>query len=75
MNLTLFNNNGLELLIDQVTGQCFASISAVARMCDRQYSTIYKFVNGYYKGYSCMELKLAEIATNGGLQGVFLLDE
>ena len=32
-NLTRYEHNGLELVINTETGECFASQSAIARMC------------------------------------------
>jgi hypothetical protein len=75
MNLTVFNNNGLELLIDQVTGECFASISAVARMCEKNKSTIQRYVNGKSHCVAQMVLKSAEIPSKRGFKSVALLNE
>jgi hypothetical protein len=74
-NLVPFNNNGLELVIDNTTGESFASISAVARMTDKSNSTINRYVNGSLKGSARMTLKMVEIQTPGGLQGSALLNE
>lgn len=69
-NLTRFEQDGLELVIDTQTGEAFASIRAVARMCDRNESSIRTFT-----GARNLELKSAEILTPGGLQGARLLTE
>jgi hypothetical protein len=74
-NLTPFNNDGLELMVDTNTGETFASIRAVARMTDKSASSIARYVNGELKGVAQMTLKMAEIQTTGGLQGVALLSE
>ena len=75
MNLTRYVNDGLELLIDTTTGQCFASISAVARMCERPKSTISRYVNGQYKGVNYMQPLENFSITNGGRQKCKLLNE
>jgi hypothetical protein len=75
LNLQRYENNGLELVINTETGEAFASISAVARMTDKDTSTINKYVNGAIKGCDEMHLLDAEIATGGGIQGVALLNE
>lgn len=68
--LTRFDSNGLELVIDIETGESFASIRAVARMCDTAESKI-----RYFSGAQLFELKTAEVHTPGGLQGAQLLNE
>ena len=75
MNLTKYENDGLELFINTDTGACFASISAVARMCDRPKSTISRYVNGQYKGVDYMQPLENFSITNGGRQKCKLLNE
>lgn len=75
MNLAPYNQNGLELVINQETGEAFASIRAVARMTDKSDVAIGNYVNGKLEGTNPMELLDAEILTNGGLQGAKLLNE
>jgi hypothetical protein len=75
MNLTKYENDGLELFINTDTGTCFASIRAVARMCEKSISTIHKFVSGGLKTVHQMELISAEITTNTGIKTVHLLNE
>ncbi len=75
MNLVNYNQNGLELVIDQNTGEAFASISAVARMTDKSDVAIGNYVNGKLQGSNSLELLDAEILTSGGLQGAKLLNE
>jgi hypothetical protein len=75
LNLVPYTRDGLELVIDNQTGESFASISAVARLTDKSASTINKYVNGGLQGCAQMELKTAEIQTAGGLQGCALLNE
>jgi hypothetical protein len=74
-NLTRYDNNGLELVINTTTGEAFASISAGARMTDKSQPTISRYVNGTLKGHTQMTLLKAEINTPGGLQGGELLNE
>jgi hypothetical protein len=61
---------GLELLIDTKTGAVYASQSALARMCGKGDSTIRR-----WKGSHKIETIVAEIPTEGGVQGVALYDE
>jgi len=44
ISLKRFDQNGLELVINEATGECFASQSATARMCGKGESTIRAFV-------------------------------
>lgn len=62
---------GVELLIDTVTGEAFSSISAYARMSGLSKQAISQRL----KGVNQTELKMTEIETPGGLQGVKLLTE
>lgn len=69
-SLTRFeSNDGLELIIDVKTGETFASISSVARMCDRNESVI--------RSYSSLNFHLikANIPTTKGLRSSQLLTE
>lgn len=75
MDLVSFNQFGLELVINNTTGETFASVSAVGRMTDKPSQTISRYVNGKFKGCTQMQLLEAEVVTNGGLQGVNLLNE
>ncbi|WP_414575174.1 KilA-N domain-containing protein [Anabaena sp. CCY 9402-a] len=70
MNLTPYYNDGIELHINNETGECFASIRGAARICGVSASTISRYV-----GVALPPLKTAEVYTPGGLQGVALLDE
>jgi hypothetical protein len=73
--LTAYNNNGLDLLIDKTTGECYASISAVARMCNRQIQTIANFIHGNLKHSQKMDLIEYQTLTSTGLKTVKLLSE
>ncbi len=74
-NLTNYNKDGLELVIDTQTGEAFASIRATARIVDKNKSSIHDYVNGKLQGVRQMTLKNAEVQTPGGIQGVRLLSE
>lgn len=65
-----YNNNGLELVIDELSGEVFASISGAARILDISKQALSKKV-----GVNQMTLKTAEVLTPGGLQGVNLFNE
>lgn len=69
-SLTRFETeDGIELVIDTVTGESFATVSGYARMSGKDKSTISRRL----QGVDPTELKDAEIQTAGGLQGVVLL--
>ena len=69
-NLARFENDGIELYINNETGEVFTGIKAAARMCNKNVSVIYKFV-----GVSFGDIKKVEVLTTGGLQGVSFLTE
>jgi hypothetical protein len=73
-NLTRYDNDGLELVINTVTGEAFASISAVARMTDKNESTIRTYVNNEIKQSRFLPLKEVEnLGTKGGKQSRILV--
>jgi phage antirepressor YoqD-like protein len=65
-----FDKDGIELVINTITGESFATISGYARMSDKDKSTISR----RYQGVAESERKATEIQTGGGLQGVALID-
>ena len=72
MDLRRFDDNGVELIIDTVTGESFASISGYARMAERDQSTISRRIkklrdNGL--------IKTAEIDTGYGFKLHALISE
>lgn len=71
MNLTRFERDGLELVIDTVTGEAFASVRGYARMSSKPESTIRDRSKGVRKD----EVLEAEIPTQGGIQSARLLTE
>ncbi len=75
MNLVNYIKEGLELVINQETGEAFASISAVARMIDKDKATVSRYVNGELQSVAQMTLLSAEIKTAIGLRSVALLNE
>lgn len=70
-NLTAFNQDGIEIYINNTTGESFASISGYARMSGIAKSTVHNRL----KGCSETDLKTAEVLTRSGLQGVRLINE
>ncbi|OYE02131.1 hypothetical protein [Nostoc sp. 'Peltigera membranacea cyanobiont' 232] len=70
-NLVAYNNDGLEIYIDNITGEAFASISSYARMSGLSQQAISKRV----KAHNFKEIKTAEIQTRGGTQAHNLLTE
>jgi hypothetical protein len=68
-SLSVFNNDGLELVIDTNTGEAFATQSGYARMSGKDRTTIVKRC----QGCEPETIKKAEIITAGGLQGCELI--
>lgn len=68
--LQRYDNNGLELVIDDSTGEVFATIRGYARMVNKNESSIRSRL-----GARDDELKTAEIPTNKGIQGARLIPE
>jgi hypothetical protein len=64
-------DNGVELIIDTVTGESFATVSGYARMSGKAKSTISERL----KGVALDNVKQTEIQTQGGLQAVRLISE
>ena len=73
--LVPYVKDGLELIVNQATGETFASISACARMTDKSIQTVSAYVNRQLGGLNWDSLFLTEIQTPGGTQGVKLLNE
>jgi hypothetical protein len=69
MSLTVYNNDGLELVINTATGEAFATVNSYARMSGKDKSVISRRVKGVAPG----SFKTAEILTAGGVQGVALI--
>jgi hypothetical protein len=66
-----FDKDGIELIIDTVTGESFASINGYARMSGKDASTISRRL----KGIATESSKTAEILTAQGLRTVVLIPE
>jgi hypothetical protein len=86
--LTRFENDGIEVLIDMATGESFASASGYARMCGKSQSTISKRLKGMnfeqpdelkaiatkrLKGMNFRAGDKIQVETPGGLQEVTLI--
>lgn len=69
-NLTRFDSEGIEIFINQFTGESFASLNGVARMAQKSVGAISKFI-----GVSKIDVISTKVNTPGGLQGVSLLSE
>lgn len=70
-NLTRFDNNGIELIINTSTGEVFASIKGYARMSGKDKSTISRRLQGVASSMT----KEGEVLTGGGSQRVALIPE
>lgn len=68
-NLTRFDRDGIELVINTQTGESYASVSGYARMAGKDKSTISR------RTVAESGVLMAEIQTPGGLQGVALIPE
>ena len=68
-NLVRFDRGGLELVIDQATGECFASMSAAARMCGCEVTQIRRLIG------DTKSLKAAIVKTLNGDREAQLLSE
>ncbi len=64
-----FDSDGLELVVDTVSGKAYASLSAAARMLGISKQAISK-----KKADNQIDVINAEIETDGGMQGVNLID-
>lgn len=69
-DLIRYDNDGLELVINQNTGESFTTQAGYARMSGLSKQAISKRV---LQGVNQNEVKTAEILTSGGLQGVNLI--
>jgi hypothetical protein len=70
-NLTRFDHDGLELVIDTETGETFATVSGYARMAGKNKSTISRRLRSVAEKLS----QTYQIKTGSGLQGVALISE
>lgn len=71
MNLTRFESDGIELYINTVTGESFASVSGYARMANKDKSTISR----RYQVVAKNLLKDVQVQTVTGLKTVALISE
>jgi phage antirepressor YoqD-like protein len=72
--LQRYDNDGIELIINTQTGESFASQAGYARMSGVDYGTVRKRIERI-KGGDKDALKIAEIPTAKGIQGVTLITE
>lgn len=72
-NLTRYEADGIELVIDQTTGEAFASVRGYARMSSKAQSTVQSRVDRMIEGERNQLTKLAEVQSTSGLQGERLL--
>ncbi len=70
IDLVPYENDGLEFLVDKITGEMFATISAVGRIVERNESTIRRFLTSRK-----IELKLAQVQTVTGFKTSRILGE
>ncbi|HLO51628.1 MAG TPA: hypothetical protein VK211_24655 [Kamptonema sp.] len=68
-NLTRFDQDGIELVIDTATGAAYATQSGYARMSGKDRTTIVRRCKGCERN----TLKTAEVETAGGIQGCELI--
>jgi hypothetical protein len=73
--LELYTKETLELVIDNNTGEIFATLEAMVHMTGSDAKTINKYVNGGLQGAYRMELKHAGFHTPEGIKGAALLNE
>ena len=73
-SLSRFNRDGIELIIDTATGECFASMAGYARMANKALTTIHQRVRRYQKN-SGDKLKTSKLDTSRGLRELRLLPE
>ena len=70
LDLVRYEKDNLELYIKEVTGEVFATIRALARMCDKELKTI-----GNWEKNSNISTIKAEVYTACGFRIVSLFDE
>lgn len=69
--LKLFKTEEIEIVVDEITGETYASISATARMCKVDESSIRRFI----KTSAQSTIKSAKIQTTQGIRTSALLNE
>ena len=65
------NNDGLEIYVDTATGEAGTSIRGYARLAGKNASTISR----RFKGDAQNPALMAEVQTEGGIQGIAFIDE
>ncbi len=71
-SLARYDNDGLELIVDQSNGAVFATQRALARMCQRNESTIRDW---YKRTARQINVISAQVQSERGVQGARLFDE
>ena len=71
-SLTQFENDGIEIYIDANSGESFTSVSGYARLSGKNKSTILRRLKKALQGVG---VKTVQVQTQGGLQGVSLINE
>lgn len=74
-NLVRFEKDGIEVYVDNTTGESFATVSGYSRISEKAKSTIQSRVDRMTEGERINSTKEAELFIGGGLQGVRLLTE
>jgi hypothetical protein len=72
-SLTVFKQDGIELVIDTMTGEAFATQAGYCRMSGVEKTALANRLSRGFQGVHKNDLKVAEILTDGGLQGVHLI--
>lgn len=70
-NLQAYTNDGIEIYVDNETGESFASVSGYARMAGKAPQRI----SDRLKTIRFSEPKTAEVLTRTGLKTIRLIDE
>lgn len=75
MQLRSYYNDGLDLALQPLTGEVFATIGATAKITNKSPSSIGRYVNGAVEGVEPMTLLAHAVETNTGLRSCGLLNE
>ena len=75
MQLRPYYNEGLDLAINPLTGEVFATIGATAKITEQPPASIGRYVNGSVDGVEPMTLGEYKVETNTGLRLCGLLNE
>ena len=71
---TRYEQNGLEFIIDESTGEAYTTLSAYSRMSGVSLDTLLdRVAKGSFEGVDLQAVKTAEVTTAAGLETVHLL--